>query len=129
MTAAQAKAELRQVIQIQRHIQTLEAIRTRDVARLERLITRDGDQTGQLRDALDKVRHEIGQYTAAMHRQRSGILARIEAIEESTLREVLALRYLEGASWRSISRRMYISERTAQYLHGRALREYAGRSK
>ena len=76
-------------------------------------------------DDLGELALEIERAVKTCHKIKSETLAVIMRIENSTLRRLLVLRYLNGHTWEEIAVRMNYSWRQVHRLHGRAIIEVA----
>ena len=72
-------------------------------------------------DDLGDLAFQIDQAVKACHRVKTETLAVIQRVDNSVLRRLLVLRYLNGKSWESIAVEMHYSWRQVHRLHGRAL--------
>ncbi len=75
---------------------------------------KESNQTGQLRRMQDKC-----------HKERNEIVAYIDAIENSTMRQIFRYRHIEGLSWRAVAFRLggYDTEDGVRKKHDRYLRK------
>lgn len=76
-------------------------------------------------DDIGDLALEIKKAVKACHRIKSETLAVIMKIDNSTLRRLLVLRYLNGHTWEEIAVKMNYSWRQIHRLHGRAIAEVA----
>jgi len=72
-------------------------------------------------DDLGDLAYQIEQAVKTCHRIKTETLAEIQRVDNSVLRRLLVLRYLNGKSWESIAVEMNYSWRQIHRLHGRAL--------
>ena len=72
-------------------------------------------------DELGDLAYQIEQAVKSCHRIKTETLAVIQKVDNSALRRLLVLRYLNGKSWESIAVEMNYSWPQIHRLHGRAL--------
>ena len=72
---------------------------------------------------LDDIDKQLGETVDRYIDTCSEILADIDGLEDSTAREVLRLRYVDGLSWGRIARTTHYSKSRLYQIHSQALRE------
>lgn len=72
-------------------------------------------------DRLIELERRLNAQTRESVRWKLAAIDAIDAIEDSRLREVLELYYLDGFSWEQVAHRMGYDKRWVFRLHGRAL--------
>ena len=72
-------------------------------------------------DHLIELERDVNARIRQMCRLKRLAQATIDRVDEARLREVLELYYIDGYSWSDVARRMCVSERHVQRLHGIAL--------
>lgn len=76
-----------------------------------------GDAVSELVDYADEIRASISEYK----QRKKEISETIEKIGKADQVSVLHKIYFEHKSWGEIAAEMHMTERNAQYIHGRAL--------
>ncbi len=79
-----------------------------------------GDWT-QTADRLIELEQAVNARTRELVRWKQAAMAAIDAVEESRLREVLELYYIDGFTWEQVAATMELDLRWVYRLHGRAL--------
>lgn len=72
---------------------------------------------------LDDIDRELGETVDRYIDTCSGVLTDIEGLGDSTAREVMRLRYVDGLSWGRIARKTHYSKSRLYQIHRGALRE------
>lgn len=80
-----------------------------------------GSRQERRADATEEIRDFYRGKIDELERELLFIEAAVDEIDRAEYREVIRLKYFSGNSWGKIGKRMGISERTAQRLHGNAL--------
>lgn len=70
----------------------------------------------ELQNELKEIQNSLNMLVEDMRR-------RIDSLENSDMRDVMTKRYIEFKEWRTVANECFISERTAYYLHRKALME------
>lgn len=130
MNSQEKKAWLRQCAALDRDIDRLILERSRWMARATRMVPTLSDMPrggGERRSSEDiilriaEIENEIDRKIDALLDQRAAVVEAITAVGDRQLREVLELRYLDGATFEEIAEEMGFSVRHVLRLHGAAL--------
>lgn len=130
MNSQEKKAWLRQCAALDRDIDRLILERSRWMARATRMVPTLSDMPrggGERRSSEDiilriaEIENEIDRKIDALLDQRAAVVEAITAVGDRQLREVLELRYLDGATFEEIAEEMGLSVRHVLRLHGAAL--------
>ncbi len=130
MNSQEKKAWLRQCAALDRDIDRLILERSRWMARATRMVPTLSDMPrggGERRSSEDiilriaEIENEIDRKIDALLDQRAAVVEAITAVGDRQLREVLELRYLDGATFEEIAEEMVLSVRHVLRLHGAAL--------
>ena len=130
MNSQEKKAWLRQCAALDRDIDRLILERSRWMARATRMVPTLSDMPrggGERRRSEDiilriaEIENEIDRKIDALLDQRAAVVEAITAVGDRQLREVLELRYLDGATFEEIAEEMVLSVRHVLRLHGAAL--------
>ena len=130
MNSQEKKAWLRQCAALDRDIDRLILERSRWMARATRMVPTLSDMPrggGERRSSEDiilriaEIENEIDRKIDALLDQRAAVVEAITAVGDRQLREVLELRYLDGATFEEIAEEMGLSARHVLRLHGAAL--------
>ena len=117
---------------LRREIESLKERRARIMADLTRVtqvisgMPRGGSGDDKLLKAmakLDDIDRELGETVDRYIDTCSGILTDIEGLADSTAREVMRLRYVDGLSWGRIARKTHYSKSRLYQIHRAALEE------
>ena len=99
----------------------LEAGRMSAVTGMPRGGSSDWTQTA---DRLIELEQAVNARTRELVRWKQAAMAAIDAVEESRLREVLELYYIDGFTWEQVAERIGLRDvRWVYELHGRALKK------
>ena len=132
MNSQEKKAWLRQCAALDRDIDRLILERSRWMARATRMVPTLSDMPrggGERRSSEDiilriaEIENEIDRKIDALLDQRAAVVEAITAVGDRQLREVLELRYLDGATFEEIAEEMGLSVRHVLRLHGADLRD------
>ena len=127
MNSQEKKAWLRQCAALDRDIDRLILERSRWMARATRMVPTLSDMPrggGERRSSEDiilriaEIENEIDRKIDALLDQRAAVVEAITAVGDRQLREVLELRYLDGATFEEIAEEMGLSVRHVLRLHG-----------
>ena len=130
MNSQEKKAWLRQCAALDRDIDRLILERSRWMARATRMVPTLSDMPrggGERRSSEDiilriaEIENEIDRKIDALLDQRAAVVEAITAVGDRQLREVLELRYLDGATFEEIAEEMGLSVRHVLRLLGAAL--------
>lgn len=130
MNSQEKKAWLRQCAALDRDIDRLVLERSQWMARATRMVPTLSDMPrggGKRRSSEDiilriaEIENEIDRKIDALLDQRAAVVEAITAVGDRQLREVLELRYLDGATFEEIAEEMGLSVRHVLRLHGAAL--------
>lgn len=117
---------------LRREIESLKERRARIMADLTRVtqvisdMPRGGSGDDKLLRAmakLDEIDRELGETVDRYIDTCGEILTDIEGLGDSTAREVMRLRYVDGLSWGRIARKLHYSKSRLYVIHRRALEE------
>lgn len=96
----------------------LEAGRMANLSGMPRGGSRDWTETA---DRLIELEQRVNAQIREMVRWKLAAMDAIDAVEESRLREVLELYYIDGLTWDKVSETMQLDRRWVTRLHGKAL--------
>lgn len=74
-------------------------------------------------DRVIELEKRVNARIREMVRHKQAAMDAIDAVEESRLREVLELYYIDGLTWDKVAETMQLDRRWVTRLHGRALLE------
>ena len=96
----------------------LEAGRMANLSGMPRGGSRDWTETA---DRLIELEQRVNATIREMVRLKLAAMDAIDAVEESRLREVLELYYIDGYTWEQVAETMQLDPRWVYRLHGKAL--------